>query len=467
MKKKRISIAQERHWIFSKVPPRLYNIEYEASVTGIGSPEHLAECFYAAINNNAILKYVFTQEDGAIFATPYSGDMPSVRLRDLRGQAPDVQQTVLSERRRLVFSTDFDLWSTPAYRAEYISMQDDRGVLLVCASHILMEGGSMEIFIREVFDRVANLPVRTKYVDFYDVAEWEREHHHTIPRIALEQYWRNKLAPYQGPLHFSGAPRPAGFIGKAGTVHRVLKDRKLVDALRQSDGCNLTIFTRVLAAVACSIYSHYGESPLAIPYPVSTRDHPQSVDVVGYFLSHNIFLAELTGETTFSELLKSFQQQFLDDIKYRALDIREKLACLPASLKNYYSKCQIRFHFDDQPEGPARPGITISRAAASSFTLALSDLHYFISVRADNIHITLLYLDGLFNATETIALIDSLEWFMRLGFSHHKMPLSDILAQHSIASLPASTLGSTPSTRTVDEGADDLTTHSVLNLVSN
>lgn len=426
--RKRVAVSQENHWVFGPRKLRPYSMYYEARIHGVRSVERLAQSFAATVDNNRVFKYIFERSPGGeIYAVPYPHAAPLevIDLRDLATQAQDAQ---IRAHRQRIFGSDFDIWREPALRAAYLRLGELEGVVLFCANHILLDLESSERFFTEFYARYGGAEVAEKAFDFYDLAVWERSILAQQRPADVHNYWLAKLQPFKKILRFSGRERPNSYIGRAATDSAHIDDPALLSFARLADDYLPPASIKVLAAISLGIFSQYGETPLAILYPVSVRDHPAAADVVGNFTWHNLFIVDIDQDITTDAWLSALQRQFLDDVAHRKYGTEDKERLLPASVKGSYWKTQIRYQYYDAYSVDAdTPAQLRVQRPLPRFETVLTDLHFFVSHKRAALDIRLVYFADLFAPEEVSRLLTRVSSALDALRTRREQPLKSLI----------------------------------------
>jgi len=187
---------------------------------------------------------------------------------------------------RTVFARPFDLETGPLFRAALSTLDDERHYLYLAAHHIVMDGGSASVLMRDLNalyeGQDARLPELT--VNFAEVCR--RLDKQATERGSAEavSFWRSYLedAPVVQNLPLD-RPRPARatFAGATVTGQLSRSTGARLTALAQSHGT--TVFTLVYASLALLLARHSGQDDWVIGTPVANRPDPAMNDLVGYF----------------------------------------------------------------------------------------------------------------------------------------------------------------------------------------
>ncbi|AHG93601.1 amino acid adenylation domain protein (plasmid) [Gemmatirosa kalamazoonensis] len=204
----------------------------------------------------------------------------------------DVPAAAVPERIRAYLAEDrrvgFDLREPPLQRVVLVRLADDDWRMMWTFHHILMDGRSFAIVLRELFavyeaatPAAARLPERRAYRDFvawYGAKDFD----------AAEPYWRERMAGLRRPT-----PIPAGFrapneqAGGRGLHQRMLDAAPTAALERMAREHGLTMNTVVQGAWALMLAYHAGEPDVVFGATRACRKGTidGADDIVGLFIN--------------------------------------------------------------------------------------------------------------------------------------------------------------------------------------
>ncbi|MGH8491179.1 MAG: amino acid adenylation domain-containing protein, partial [Gammaproteobacteria bacterium] len=213
----RLSFAQERLWFLDQLegPSATYNVPVGLRLTGVLDIGALEGSLEEVVGRHEVLRTRFpTVEGTAVQVIAPAGEvlLPVVDLRGLseEGQAVELGRLAVEEARR-----PFDLACGPLLRVCLLKLGEEAHGLLLTLHHIIADGWSMEVFIRELsalyqaFSLGLPSPLAALPVQYADYAEWQRR---WLEGEVLEgqlRYWREQLAGAPALLELpTDHPRP-------------------------------------------------------------------------------------------------------------------------------------------------------------------------------------------------------------------------------------------------------------------
>jgi len=306
-----LSFAQQRLWLLSRLEgaETAYNIPRALLLQGALDTDALARAFARVVERHSSLRLCF----------PRRGERPGVVLRDaydplrfedlsaLESGARDAEarRRIEAHARQL-----FDLDAGPLLRVDLLRLEPQRHLLLVNMHHIVSDGWSLGVMMREVgqlyaaFHAGAGDPLPALVAQYPDYALWQREWLTGALLDSQRDYWRTQLAGAPALLALpTDRPRPAQFSYR-GAHYRAPLDAPLRDAvarLSRKHGC--TAFMTVLAAFKVLLARYSGEDDLSVGTPIANRAHYQTEPMIGCFVNTLVLRSRVDRQRGFADLL--------------------------------------------------------------------------------------------------------------------------------------------------------------------
>jgi amino acid adenylation domain-containing protein len=213
----------------------------------------------------------------------------------------------------------FDLTRGPLLRATLVRRRAEEHVLLLTLHHIVSDGWSNGILIRELSDlyaafaggRAPGLPeLPVQYADF---AAWQRE---WLRGEALERqlaFWRERLAGALAVLELpNDRPRPA-VLGSRGARLPFALPAAASEGLRGlGRRAGATLFMTVLASLQTLLARVAGSSDVSVGSPIANRNRVETEGLIGLFVNTLVLRARIDGGASFADLLGQVREATLD-----------------------------------------------------------------------------------------------------------------------------------------------------------
>jgi len=286
------------------------------------------------LRRHETLRTVFPTVDGSAIQRITSDSQLELPLIDLAALPPAAAS---NERNRLLRETAhqyFDLARGPLLRVRLIRSGAERHVVSLAAHHIVADGWSLGIVLRELAELyTARVTGAQAFLDelpiqYADFAAWERE---WLSGEALEThlaYWKQQLADLS-PLRLpTDRPRPRS-PQFAGDRVDLLWPRPLcqqIEKLGRDESC--TVFMVILAAFQVLLRAYTGQDDIVIGTDTAGRSRRETEGLVGFFVNELAIRTRLAAGMTFRELLQSVRTTVLDAFAHQALPFERLVAAL-------------------------------------------------------------------------------------------------------------------------------------------
>jgi amino acid adenylation domain-containing protein/non-ribosomal peptide synthase protein (TIGR01720 family) len=321
-----LSAAQRRLWFLDDLTSggTEYNTGVALRLAGALDHAALRAALDALVARHASLRTTFDTVDGrGVQIVAPRGELP-LRTADVPAADHAALDRALLEELR----APFDLRRGPLTRALLVRLgepgrpgepgSDPEHVLLLCQHHIVTDGWSVDILVRELAALYtaaragghAELP--SPPIEYADYAAWQRDR---LAGAALDgdiAYWRRALTGLP-PLELpTDRPRPP-VLTTSGAVHRHPLPAGLVRELtRLGRAHGATLFMTLTSAVQI-LLAHYGDQEdVAVGTVTSGRDHAELEDLVGCFINIVVLRSAVDGAKPYGQFLAEVRETVLE-----------------------------------------------------------------------------------------------------------------------------------------------------------
>jgi NRPS condensation-like uncharacterized protein len=316
-----ISFSQQRFWILDQLKPssNVFNNAAAIRLQGRLNIDALKRSFNEIVRRHESLRATFKIVDGQpvqVFEAAAAVKLPQTSLHDFRQhEREQVARRIVQEEA----ARPFDLANGPLFRVRLFSLSRTDHVFLFTVHHIVADGWSMGVLIRELatlYDAFANekpSPLPEPPIQFGDFALWERSRLNDELLERQLAYWKCLLAGKVPALNLPTDRPRSSLTTNSGATHRFRLSAQLTEVLRGF--ClreNATLYMLLLAAYAALLYRYTGEQDILIGSPVANRSHPDTEDLIGCFINTLLMRIDLSGNSTFRELLARVRETALD-----------------------------------------------------------------------------------------------------------------------------------------------------------
>ncbi|MGJ3523081.1 amino acid adenylation domain-containing protein [Nitratidesulfovibrio sp. D1] len=296
-----LSPAQQRIWFLQRLyeDGRIYQIPFAARLPGDVDADALQQALLLLEGRHDALRL------------RVSADAPEQRLVPPGGLRLELRDGVCAEQDLEPAPMDFG-FDRPLVRATLFREGASGCVLLCSVHHIVFDGWSSEILLRELNEAYAAVlrgsppawpPLETDYLSH---VAWERQREpqglDKLKAALLPLPERLRL-----PLDF---PRPA-VQGLAGGVEVFRLDAARGRALKaRARDAGVSLFPVLLALVGTFLHRHTGQDDLVVGCPAANRELEQTQGMIGLFVNTLAIRMPLRPDGDFDELVRTVDAAF-------------------------------------------------------------------------------------------------------------------------------------------------------------
>ena len=430
------SFSQQRLWFLDQLEPEsaFYNVPSAVKVQGRLSVALLEKTINTIIQRHDILRTRFETVEGkavAVVEPEYRLNVEEIDLTGLnRGlQEVQVQQIVEREAQR-----PFQLARLPLLRVKLLRLADDVHIFLLNAHHIIFDGFSLEVFIRELATIYRSM-AQGKAVDlpplpiqYSDYADWQRRWMED-PLVQKQlDYWKNKLADSPPLLELPyDFPRPAVQTYRGRRIFFRVPDHLVQAVKRLAQKERTTAYVTLLSAYYLLLHHFSGQDDLNVGTVVSGRNTRQVEQLIGFFVNTLVLRIRLDGHLTFQEFLHRVQHTVQEAMANQDIPFEKLVDSLHLERHlNYAPLFQVVFtYYPMQTRALAFPGMTFTplevETGTAKFDFALS-----LVETEESVNGTLEYSTDLFRRETAESMLAHYWWVLEQVLQEPGKPLREL-----------------------------------------
>ncbi|HEU4508039.1 MAG TPA: amino acid adenylation domain-containing protein [Pyrinomonadaceae bacterium] len=431
-----LSFAQQRLWFLDQLKPNssFYNIPSAVRLRGTLDIAALEQSFREITRRHEPLRTRFGLVDGVplqLIDEPQDFHLPVFDLRtvDEAEREADARSLAAVEAQR-----PFDLSSGPLLRASVVRLADDDHMLLCTMHHIISDGWSMGVLIRELttlyeaYSTGRNSPLPDLEIQYADFAHWQRA---WLQGEVLEKqlaYWKKQLAGAPAVLELpTDYSRPAVQTYSGATQFFVLPAalREQLEDLSRTNSA--TLFMTLLAAFQTLLSRYSRQSDVVVGSPIANRNRAETESLIGFFVNTLVLRTDLSGDPSFRELLGRVREVALGAYAHQDVPFELLVEELqPERSLAHTPLFQVVFTLQNAPMPRAEldklsvAGLAVERATAK-FDLGLN-----ISGTPGELQGALEYNTDLFDAATIRRMVSHLEILLANVVSNPDQRLSEL-----------------------------------------
>src|SRR6266545_1913824 len=288
---------------------RPYNCPGAVRREGRRGTEGLARSGKEIVRRHEVLRTRIEVEEGRPVQVIEDWAPRSLEVEDLTGLSDEGKEEEVRKTLREEARTGFDLSKGPLIRVKALKLGQDRHVMLFTMHHIVCDGWSIGILIREVgqlykaYSAGAESPLEELPIQYADFAAWQRA---WLQGETLEKelaYWRGQLAGMEEMELPTDHPRSAG-QSRRGARRRFVVERELAEKLKSlSRREGVTLFMTLMGAFVVVMSRYSGQQEAVVGTDIANRNRAEIEGLIGFFVNQLVIRVGVRDRESFKELL--------------------------------------------------------------------------------------------------------------------------------------------------------------------
>ncbi len=443
-----LSFSQQRLWLLDQIEPGnpAYHIPVVVRLRGTLDREAWQRSMAEVVRRHMALRVRF----GISAGQPYQEVLPTLDLaqpyHDLRGIAPEQQAAQLQQYTGEAATQPFDLSRGPLLRTRLLRTADDDHTWLLTMHHIITDGWSMYVLLRELqqlyaaFVQHAPSPLPELAIQYPDVVHWQQDWFRGDVREQQLGYWKERL---------SGAPpvldlptdRARGAVRTfTGAQRTRTLDAALATQVRAlSSALDASPFMTLLAAFKVVLARLSGQTDIVIGTPIAGRTRAELEPLIGFFLNTLVLRTDIDLTGDFRTAVRHVRQTALDAYAHQDVPFEQVLDALHLARDLSYTPLfQVFFNMLNMPRDAASlPGMALELQEPPQIG-AKFDLTMYVEEQDGTYALTLAYNADLFDAGRMDDLLEQFAQVVQAGVAAPEQPVQavSLLTPRARAVLP-------------------------------
>ncbi|MDQ3205166.1 MAG: amino acid adenylation domain-containing protein, partial [Pseudomonadota bacterium] len=328
-----LSYAQNSLWLLDQMEgsSASYIAGTSLSIEGELDPCAVERSFSTIVARHLILRTVIRKHDSGPLQEVVPESALKVQMVDLSGMPSAEAEQELLRIAREAKTTRFDLSSDVMLRVHLIKQASDRHALLVHLHHIVCDGWSIGLLIKE-FNTFYNVyagggdsgqvesALPALAIQYRDYAQWQRERLSGPYLEELVAYWRDRLEDipklHALPTDYERPEQPS----YRGAVHRHHIGTAVANQLnRICQNHGATFFMGIHAAFAIWLSRYSGSDDIVLGTATASRDQIEVAPLIGFFSNSLVLRSRIEARDTFASCLIRTRTQDIADLDRQQL----------------------------------------------------------------------------------------------------------------------------------------------------
>ncbi|WP_145956931.1 non-ribosomal peptide synthetase, partial [Xenorhabdus miraniensis] len=356
-----VSFAQQRLWFLDQLDPaasQAYHIPVVLRLSGKLNQQALTLALDNLVARQESLRTHFTLVDGQPCQQIDHADIGfTLSYLDLRSLSKTARTNRVAELTEYEACTPFNLTQGPLIRGQLLQLADEEHVLLFTQHHIISDGWSTGILIRELtaFYQAAltghDVALPSLPIQYADYAVWQRGELQGDNLTKQRDFWCTQLLGAPALLELpTDRPRPS-VQHYAGSLVSFHLDAGLLTALKTvGQRQDTTLFMTLLAAWAVVLARLSGQDDIVIGTPVANRTRSELEGLVGFFANTLALRIQPNQCNNVAELLTQVRERTLAAYAHQDLPFEQVVEALqPARNLSYNPIFQVMLALNNTP----------------------------------------------------------------------------------------------------------------------
>ncbi len=365
-----LSFAQERLFFLDRLEPNsaFYNLPAALTLDGPLDAAALARAIRTVWDRHEVLRSSFADDGGRPrqhIAPPGGLEVPIVSLEHLPVAERERDALREAEQDAVV---PFDLARGPLVRVRILRLAPDRHVLVATMHHIVADGWSIAVLLREVGQAYAHARLPDLPIQYADFAAWQRTRFESGALERGIRFFAESLAGAPPLLDLpTDRPRPRvqGFAGDdvGFTLEPELATRLRTYAAARSG----TPFMVLLATLDVLLGRLAGTKDVLVGASVANRTRAEVEPLLGFFVNIVVLRADLGTARTFDDLVAQVRERTLAALEHEDVPFDRVVdAVAPERSLGHSPIFQVNFVLQNAPVASAGlPGLQLGALPVS------------------------------------------------------------------------------------------------------
>ena len=406
-----------------------YNIGFAIQLKG----HFNSACFHQALNrviksHENFRSAIVLQDDkpSVIIYNEINIEVPIININEIPSKEQKARVTAITEDLR---SSLLDLAIAPLLKMCLIQLNDEEYVFVAIFHHIIMDGWSIHLFIKELgqhYNLLINKKIATFELPAYDhsnYVNWQQSYINShLP--SMLNYWLNQLSSLPDNLQLPTDFPQNNLVVQLKKFSISFPSQLTKQLKKVSQELGVSLFAYLLTAYQLWLSRYTSQQEIIIGVPLWGRDNLETQNVMGFLVNTVPLLIRLEENFSYVEVARKNQKTLAEAIKHQYVP----LATLIRELKiprylDIQPLFDVLFNFINFP--PLKPDFGIlqsdlrwTESGSPAYTLNLE-----IQTTYEGFNLTLKYNANLFTSTTIERMVKHFMQLLSQSLEAPKKPL--------------------------------------------
>lgn len=308
-----LSSAQKRIYYASLADNNqsiLYNVSGGIVFDSLPDIEKLKYCMNKLFDRHESFKTYFTFENNNLVQK--IANSVEFNLQHEKVQSQNINQAFKD------FIKPFSLENAPLFRAKLVEFQDKTAILMIDTHHIICDGASLNILIRDICGLYNSTELPSLNVTYKDFSTWEFSQKSSKTFKSSENYWleqfKDDIPILNLPTTF---PRPATKTYNGNLMVKHIESNLFQKIKNISKKYNVTPNIILLCAYYILLYKYTNQNDIIIGSPVIGRTLPELNDIIGMFVNTLPLREKINANSSVLTFLNNIKENCANAFSYQ------------------------------------------------------------------------------------------------------------------------------------------------------
>ncbi|SDX33170.1 amino acid adenylation domain-containing protein [Marininema mesophilum] len=331
-----VSYAQKRLWFLDQLESTdstSYNMIAVWKMEGRLSPSVLQRSIYEIIKRHDSLRTIFVTTPDGVSQKIDPSIEPYYKWYEIHQGTFEERRAEALELAKKESKHRFDLTIGPLVRTKVIQIDEQNHLLVLNMHHIISDGWSMGVFIRELvalyeaYSNEQSSPLPALPIQYTDFSRWQQEYLQGEVMDQQVKYWKSQLSGELPVLKLTiGRQRKDRSSFKGDVLLYKLPQGLLQRLTKWSVDENVTLFITLLAAFNTLLYRYSGQEDIIVGTPISGRNRSEVEGLIGFFVNTLPIRSDLSGDPSFQQLVERVKSTFSGAYEHQDLPFERIVA---------------------------------------------------------------------------------------------------------------------------------------------
>lgn len=322
-----VSSGQKRQYILNQISPGsvCYNMPCICEVTGDIAVERIEGILQKIVNRHEVFRTKFHIIDNEI--KQQVEDSSTFKVTYGMVDKEDIPKLIKQ------FIRPFDLSKAPLLRVGYYEINEEgKHLLMMDMHHIISDGKSMEILIRELGDLYLNKELPELAIQYKDFACWQYDFLKGEEIKKQEAFWIHQLQTEKVHTNVLNLPydypRPKIMSFEGENLDFFLEQRYVRQLKKLANSKGTTVYIVLLTIYTMLLHLYTDQKEFIVGSLISSRHFAKADKTIGLFTNYLPLKMNINRDLVFEELLEQVKEttiQAFDNQDYPFEMIVEKL----------------------------------------------------------------------------------------------------------------------------------------------